>query len=61
MKLVEISINEIQFYVARNVELHPIVYSSFLQQLNDLAHKNSVSLLPSTILENAEIRHKKYG
>jgi len=61
MKLAEISVNEIQFYAARQVDLHPDLYASFLQQLNDMARKDTVSLLPSTILENFHRRLKKTG
>jgi len=61
MKLAEITLNEIQFYVSRQVDLHPDLYASFLQQLNDMARKDTVSLLPSTILENFHRRLKKTG
>ena len=54
-----ISPNEIQFYLARNADLHPLLYATFLEQLEEMAHKQKLSLLPATIFETYHRRLQK--
>ena len=54
--------NTIQSYLAQpNVELHPDLYSQFITQLTEMAHKDQVCLLPITLLENFHTRLRKAG
>ena len=61
MKLAEISLNEIQFYVSMQVDLHPDLHASFLKQLVELQHKEKVCLTPRAIFERYEQKFKKTG
>jgi hypothetical protein len=59
----QISIDDIQFYVARCVDLHPLLYNQFLEEIINLENKNKICAMPITILEHYHIRlankHKK--
>ena len=61
MKLAEITLNEIQFYVSRQVDLHPALHASFLKQLVELQRKEKVCLTPRAIFEQYEQKFKKTG
>jgi len=61
MKLAEITLNEIQFYVSRQVDLHPVVYASFLKQLVELQHKEKLCLTPRAIFEQHQRKYEKTG
>jgi hypothetical protein len=46
-----LSIDEIQFYLARGVEMHPLLYRALLEKIYDLGRAHKVCPTPQTILE----------
>lgn len=57
MKLpANITVDDLQFYLAKGAELHPHTQQFFLQELTRLQWAGKVSLTPSTILERYTLR-----
>lgn len=48
----QISIDDIQFYAARLTELHPLLYSQFLDEIIKLENKHKLCALPITIFDH---------
>lgn len=58
-RLPRISTDEVQFYLACGVTLHPHLYLNYLKILEEQAHKKQLCLMPSTILQNYQLKLKK--
>ena len=46
-----VSVNEVQDYLIRGANIHPLLYNAFLDELVELEFKKNLCLVPSTRLE----------
>jgi len=46
-----LTVDEIQFYLARGVEMHPLLYRALIEKIYDMGRSNKVCPIPLTILE----------
>ena len=61
MKLAEISVNEIQFYISSNVTLLPFLHDKYMHELIELQHKSKLCLLPKVLFEQYHKKIRKTG
>jgi Mn-containing catalase len=47
----DVSVNDIQSYLIKGAEIHPLLYTSFLEELEDLEFDRKLCLTPQARLE----------
>ena len=55
-KLGTITVDDVQFILARQVIPHPLLYTEFLKLIIDLEYKNKVCPLPITLLQHYTVK-----
>ena len=55
----KVTVDEVTFYLAQNVELLPDLYDVFLEKLTELERQDKVCLIPLTILQRYNRRLKR--
>lgn len=57
--LKKVSVDTIQFYLAHGAELHPLVYTQFVEELTTLELKGKMCPVPIVIFERFHLKLKK--